>query len=171
MYRASLIIDDDVLKAKREAIRKAPGEMGLYARRVLQPRLKTETKRVLGVVPGPVKRPFDFGDGEAGDRARRAYFAKRKGRLPYRRTGDTARAWDVKIDLRRNEGLISIFNLKKHTVWVYGPGFLNTRRRQVPGHKKTGWGKNFDQKIIYLSQFAQNLLIDGWYQVISRRRR
>jgi hypothetical protein len=167
MYRVSAIIDDDILLAKREVIRKAPGEMGLYARRVIQPRLNTEVQRRIVPYPGRVSKPFEF----ATDKSRRYYFASRKGRLPYRRTGRLKRGWQVRIDLRRNEGLISIYNLEPYAVYVYGPGFLRTSRRQVPGHKRTGWGKNLDREIIAISQIAQNLLIDGWYKILTRRRR
>lgn len=166
MYSVNLIIDTDVLKAVREVGRTAPGKMGVYVRTVALPQVRREVKRRFGVDPGPVSRPFIF----ATARSRRHYFAMMRGKLPYRRTGKTQRAWDARADLRQAEGMFIVYNPEPHSVYVYGPGGLITNRRQVPGHKRTGWGKNFDNDVIAVSELAQSLIITGWYEILTGAR-
>ena len=80
--------------------------------------------------PGKVKYPIEW----ASDAQRRAYFAKRKGKLPYVRESDSwsedlGKAWATE-----NRGLDAVVGNKA----TYAP-WVQSKERQQPMHKNTGW--------------------------------
>lgn len=160
MYYASLDIPTDVLQAQRETIKTAPGKMADYIVNVVKPQVQTLVQSELAPYPGEVVHPFEF----ATAKSRRWYFANRvqrgskQGR--YQRSGDLAQEWVVEVDRRRNEGFMSVRNTDPAAIYIFGA-------RQVPGHARTGWGKNFPQKIVLISDAATDLIIDGWYGIVS----
>ncbi len=156
MYYSSLSIPYDVLRATRETAQTAPGKMGAYVDSVVRPRVESLVQGKLAPYPGPAHHPFEF----ATDRSRRYYFASRKGKLPYRRTGDLGRAWKVNIDRRQNDGAISVVNRSPAAIWVIG-------NRQVEGHRRTGWAKDYPAAVQEIAAVATDLLIDGWYDIVT----
>lgn len=160
MYYASLDIPRDVLQAQRETVKTAPGKMGDYIANVVKPKVQSLVQAHLAPYPGEAVHPFTF----ATARSRRWYFANRvprgskQGR--YKRTGDLAQEWRVDIDRRRNEGFMSVLNTDPAAIYIFG-------NRQVPGHAQTGWGRGFPQKIALISDQATDLMIDGWYSIVS----
>lgn len=159
MYFASLSIPYDVLRATRETAQTAPGKMGAYVTAVVRPRVMSLVQERLAPYPGPTHHPFEF----ATDRSRRYYFASRKGKLPYPRTGDLGRAWRVDIDRRRNDGMIAVRNTSPAAIYVIGAF-------QVAGHRNTGWGKGFPKTLETISNTATDLIIDGWYSIVTGAR-
>lgn len=160
MYYASLEIPRDVLQAQRETIQTAPGKMGDYIATVVKPEVESLVQSRLAPYPGPAVLPFEF----ATVKSRRWYFANRvpsgskKGR--YQRTGDLAQEWIVEVDRRRNEGFMSVRNTDPAAIYIFG-------NRQVSGHARTGWGKDFPEVIGLISDRATDLIIDGWYGIVS----
>jgi len=160
MYYASLDIPRDVLQAQRETVKTAPGKMGDYMVNVVKPEVQSLVQAELAPYPGEAVHPFAF----ATAKSRRWYFANRvpkgskQGRYP--RTGDLAQEWVVEVDRRRNEGFMSVRNTDPAAIYVFGA-------RQVPGHARTGWGRDFPQKIALISDTATDLIIDGWYGIVS----
>lgn len=158
MYYATVSIPKDVLQAQRATAQAAPGKMGEYVTTVVKPRVETLVQQHLAPYPGPVSRPFVFGT----DRSRHYYFASHKGKLPYRRNFDLAKAWRVDIDRRRNAGAIAVRNTSPAAIYVIGAW-------QVEGHRRTGWGKGFPEAIETISDEATDLMIDGWHTITGVR--
>ncbi len=153
MFYTEVILDTDVLEAVKSIPRRVTPAMALYVDRRVIPHIEQRVQATLSVYPGPVVYPFEF----ATEKSRRAFFATNgfgKG-IPTRRTGELGRAWVVDVDRRRNEGYITIRNTAPSAIYVIGV-------RQVPGHRRTGWGARFDHYILDISEEANDMLIDGW---------
>lgn len=160
MYSVRLTIPRDVFQAQRAATLKARALLATKIARDVQPQVQRQAQDLLGRPPGPVARPFAF----ATDKSRRFYFWRFKGRLPYRRTGAIEKGWRVAFDRRLNAGQIRIYNLWSAAGYVYGPGNPLANFRQVPGHRNTGWGRDFPTALNLLQEFTVNLLVEAWYQ-------
>lgn len=158
VYRIDAIIDSDVLQAVKAIPDRVDPAMGRYVQQVVRPAVQSRVNQTFAVYPGPVVRPFQF----ATEKSRRAYFATKgfgKG-LPYHRTNELQRGWKVEVDRRKNSGFISIRNTAPAAVYVIGG-------RQVPGHRRTGWGEHFDAYTISVSEYVIDLLITGWVETID----
>lgn len=162
MYSVRLTIPRDVFQAQRTAPVKARALLATKIERDVQPQVQHQAQDLLGRAPGPVVRPFAF----ATDKSRRFYFWRFKGRLPYQRKGQTEKGWRVAFDRRLNAGQIRIYNLWSAAGYVYGPGNDLANFRQVPGHKNTGWGRDFPIALSLIQEFTVNLLVEAWYQAV-----
>lgn len=165
MFIVNVIIDNDVIEATREAIRTAPGRFSQRVRDNVLPKVQQLVIANLGKSPGTVRYPFVF----STDKSRRAYFAtKGFGRgIPYKRTGELGRAWTVRLDLRRNDGLLQIINPADAAGYVYGSGTTLGNFRQVPGHRNTGWGATLDDDLLDIAEQTNGWLIDEWFAVTT----
>jgi hypothetical protein len=162
MYSVRLTIPRDVFQAQRTAPLKARTLLATKIEREVQPQVERQAQDLLGREPGPVVHPFAF----ATAKSRRWYFWAFKGRLPYRRTGQGAKGWRVAFDRRLNAGQIRIYNLWEASGYVYGAGNPLASFRQVPGHARTGWGRDFPVALNLLQEFIVNLLVEAWYQAV-----
>jgi hypothetical protein len=160
MFYSALIFDDDVLLAYRESARTAPGRFGEYVDRTVKPYVEgLVADSALTRAPLPVSSPFEF----ASLLSQQAFFASDgfgQGIPTKRRDPGVEDAWQVRVDRRRNDGFMSIFNDDPAAIYVFGAW-------QSPGHKKTGWGEGFDQGLIDISEKANDKMIDGWFQVVG----
>lgn len=156
MYKANVTIPKDVMLAYRTAPVKARDNFGPRLARNAVPKITRKAQELLGRAPGPVSRPFEF----ATDKSRRWYFANRK--APYRRTGQIERGWQARLDRRLTEGQLTIINIYPAAGYVYGPGNPSASYRQVPGHRRTGWGRGFDALFRQLEAYATDVLIEEW---------
>jgi hypothetical protein len=157
VFRSALSFDEDVFDAVRDAGRAAPGAMGRYTKQFVVPYVEQRVDTEIAPYPGPVSRPFEF----STPKSRRWYFANKK--VPYSRTGEVGRSWEVKTDLRQSEGQITIRNFHRASKWVFGIGLF----RQVPGHRNTGWGRGFASRFESIRRGGQDKIIDGWYLVVT----
>lgn len=162
MYNVRLTIPRDVLQARRNAPARAQAKLAQTMERAIRPAVERQAQDLLGREPGPVVRPFAF----ATARSRRWYFWAFKGRLPYRRTGQLGKGWRVAFDRRLSSGQLRIYNLARAAGYVYGPGNDLASFRQVPGHARTGWGRDFPTALPLLQEFAVSLMVDAWYQAV-----
>jgi hypothetical protein len=93
----------------------------------------------LSTYPGPAVHPFQFSeDAAANRRAQMWFFAN----YPdgYTRTGRFGKSWRLVIDLRPGGGSVRLGSNHPEASRIVGP--LNpkqSRKRQVPGHRRTGW--------------------------------
>lgn len=165
MYTASVVIDSDVFKAVRGVSAQAPKRAQVFVN-TLQRDALVMVKTKIAPYPGPSVHPFEF----ATERSKRWYFANlAEGKIPtdgkrYKRQHNLENAWEVKMDRRGLNTFMTINNSAPYAVFVYGPGVLITTRRQVPGHRRTGWGgKKLDDAVIAVSEFVQDRLIDWWF--------
>lgn len=161
MYKAEMIIDNDVIIAKRELAKAAPGLFANYVNTIVKPDVMQQVNTLFVPYPGPVSKPFEF----ATPKSRAYYFWKFKGKIPYQRTGGLGQSWFVTADNRKNDGFIIFGNSSTIAAFVFGPGFAITRQQQVPGHRNTGWGQDFERKVIEVSERTNQMLIDGWLQI------
>lgn len=123
---------------------------------VVRPNLQTEVKDLIGREPGPVVRPFQF----STDKSRRWYFWAFKGKLPRIRTHQLATSWFV--DLQLGTGTIIIYNAKSYAKYVYG----SATQLQVPGHLKTGWGRDFPAALQLITEFGIEQILDAWGRAV-----
>lgn len=88
----------------------------------------------LSTYPGPAVHPFEFSTLAS----QRWFFAN----YPdgYTRTGRFGKSWRLVIDLRPGGGSVRLGSNHKEASRIVGP--LNpkqSKKRQVPGHRRTGW--------------------------------
>lgn len=130
--------------------------------RTVKPEVQQQVDDLLGQPAPPVKLPFEF----ATEKSRRAYFATNafgKG-IPYRRTNQLPTSWRVDLTTRLQKNFIVITNPKSYTKYVYG----SIDQRQVPGHRNTGWGKDFDTAIELINEDAIILIKNTWRDVVLK---
>lgn len=131
--------------------------------REVKPRVQREVNLRLGKEPGSALAPFKF----STDKSRAFYFAKFRGRIPYRRTHLLVRSWRVDFDRRLTKGQLIIRNIDPAAGWVYGPGNPLSNYRQVPGHRNTGWGQFLQRDLDMIVRFTRNWLDDAWQQSVK----
>lgn len=148
------------------AIRTLPVRAQREFRRELQTQVKPEIEKdvqeLVAPYPGPVvsgpDHPFEF----ATDKSRRFYFATLGKRGPYVRSKQLFQSWTVRIGSQIRADMITILNLKSYSKFVYGP-------RQVPGHRRTGWGgPNFQAGLDLTREHARQLVVTLWRRVVIR---
>lgn len=127
----------------------------------VQPALQKDVDKV--IAPYPAQRT-PWGNGFGTDKSRRWYFANKvpKGSRGghYQRTGAIQDSWVVLINPIFADNTISIRNLRPESVYVYGP-------RQVPGHKKTGFAKNFPEKLKFINRRIDELSSTAWLRSVQ----
>lgn len=158
MIKFRLYIDPSVFKPVYDLPKKAEQQFRNEMQSKVRPAVQREVDRTVGRTPGPVKRPFEF----ATDRSRRAYFATNgfgKG-LPYRRTGQLEASWIVAVGTQLRSPFVLIYNNKTYGKYVYGP-------RQVPGHRRTGWGKDIERDLNYLTDFTEEQIVQTWGRAVD----
>jgi hypothetical protein len=137
-------------------------------RRELQTTVKPAVQRDVDVIiappPGPVQHPFVFHiDPDENARIRAAFFAtKGFGRgLGAPRSGQMEDSWAVLISSQIRTDLIVVKNLKPASIYVFpGP-------HQLPGHKKTGWGRDFDRKFAEVERRARYYVAQAWLRSVQ----
>ena len=124
---------------------------------VVKPAIQAEVTDLIGREPGPVVRPFQF----STDKSRRWYFWFMKGKLPRIRTHQLATSWFV--DLQLGTGTIIIYNAKSYAKYVYG----SPTQLQVPGHLRTGWGRDFPAALQLITEFGIEQILDAWGRAVN----
>lgn len=144
------------------AIRTLPIRAQREFRRELQtqikPAVEQDVQTFVAPYPGPAVHPFQF----ATAKSRRWYFANFKQRGPYVRSMKLFQSWSVRVSSTIRQDLITIQNLRPESKFVYGP-------RQVPGHRRTGWGgPNFQAGLDLTREHARQLVLALWRRVVIR---
>ena len=124
---------------------------------VVKPAIQAEVTDLIGREPGPRVRPFQFSTEES----RKYYFWKFKGQIPYKRTHQLATSWFV--DLQLGTGTIIIYNNKPYAKYVYG----SPTQFQVPGHRRTGWGKDMSVALQLITEFGIEQILDAWGRAVN----
>lgn len=159
MYRTKVSIPPDLFRAVRDLRPRTRRNFNRELERKVKPTLQKTVSQLLGVDPGRVKYPFEF----SSDRSRRYYFSKFKGRIPYSRSGAILAGWIVEIPRSGEKSYIVVYNKAPESKYVYGTPF----QRQVPGHKATGYGRDFRQKYQVIQREAFDLIVDAWYLAVT----
>lgn len=156
-YSVRLTQSGDIFGAFRSLDTKAEQRFRTLLRTQVRPAVLKDVVDFLAPYPAGVAYPFKF----ATDKSRRAFFATNGfGRgIPTRRSNQLYDSWDVKVTDRNNTSLLRVVNLKPYSQYVYAP-------RQVPGHRNTGWGKDFPTAIPLVEEHAEELVIDAWGDAI-----
>lgn len=159
MIRMKITPPKAIFDSVRDLPRRSRQQFQRELQTVVKPNLQTEVKDLIGREPGPVVHPFQF----STDKSRRAYFATRgfgKG-IPYQRTHDLVNSWFV--DLQLGTGTIVIFNAKRYGKYVYG----SPTQLQVPGHLKTGWGRDFPAALQLITEYGIEQILDAWGRAVN----
>jgi hypothetical protein len=159
--RVKLTIPTDVLQRLKDLPTRAQQQFRTELRTTVQPAVNENVQRELAVDPGPVVYKFKF----STDKSRRAFFASRgfgKG-IPTQRTGSVQESWTVTVSSQLQTDLLSIRNLRPEAKYVYG----SATQRQVPGHARTGWGRDFPRKIAVIQEDAQSRVIAAWFRAVK----
>lgn len=130
MFSMSLVTNEQPFQDLQAFVSKYP-ELALdEAQRSIFPRATRLVKRKLGQPPGPVKHPIQW----TSEKQRRAFFATDGfgHGIPYVRSGDLERAWEVVILTSRTGFTLSVRNPNAAAPFVYGAW-------QQGFHKNTGW--------------------------------
>lgn len=163
MYRTKISIPPDLFKAVRELRPCGRRNFNRELDRTVKPALQEIATRLF-VNPGPVVsgagHPFEF----SSDASRRFYFAAFKGRIPYqRRTPGVVAGWIVEIPRSGEKSYIVVYNQYPESKYIYGTPL----QRQVPGHARTGWGRNNRAIFKAIEAQAFDLIVDAWYAAVS----
>lgn len=159
MYSPRVTIPGDLYNVFRNLTGNARREFNREIKTVVQPTLQRSVNGLFSA-PGPVSKPFGF----STPKSRKFYFAKFKGRIPYQRTGAVLRGWTVEVTRRSARDYIILYNKVDYSKYVYGTPF----QRQVPGHMKTGWGRDNKVAFALVQEEAIDLLINAWYRAVNR---
>lgn len=157
MYRTRLTQAPDIFAAFRGLDKKAKQRFRTYLRTDVKSEVQRDVVDLMAPYPAGVKHPFKF----ATAKSRRAFFATNGfGRgIPTTRSNQLHDSWDTQITDRHNGSLIRVVNLKPYSKYVYAP-------RQVPGHRNTGWGGDFNTAIPLVTEHAEVLTIDAWAKAV-----
>lgn len=134
MIRADVLFDFDRLNALAEFYAAYPDLALDTVRDAFHRSVRAPFLDELRTTPPPAKHPFAF----ATPKSRRWYFyAIHAGLIRtsggrYQRTGALAAGWRVDITLGDDAVVLSAANPVRSQKWVTG-------KRQVPGHRNTGW--------------------------------
>jgi len=127
----------------------------------VQPALQKDVDRV--IAPYPAQR-VPWGNGFGTDKSRRWYFANMVGKGSrsghYQRTGAIKDSWVVLVNPVFADNTIAIRNLRPESIYVYGP-------RQIPGHKKTGFAKDFPEKMKFINGRIEVLSSEAWLRSVQ----
>jgi hypothetical protein len=164
MYRTKISIPPDLFRAVRALRSNARRNFNRDLQTTVRPALQQTVSRLLGVDPGPIvsgpNNPFRF----SSDASRRYYFARFGGNLPYqRRSPGIAGGWIVEIPRSGEKSYVVVYNRFPEAAYVYGTPY----QRQVPGHAKTGWGRNNRAAFAAIQREAFDRIVDAWYQAVS----
>lgn len=161
MFKVKLGQPTEVLQALKDLPTRAQQQFRTELRTVVQPAVDKNVQTQLAPAPGPVVLPFAF----STDKSRRAYFATRgfgKG-IPYQRTGAVEDSWTVTVAFQLRGDLLTIRNLRPESKYVFG----TPTQRQVPGHARTGWGRDFPRKILVIQEDATSRIIAAWFRAVK----
>lgn len=156
MIRYDLEVPYDVLDAIADLPRRSEETFTNTLDSTVQQPMQQTVESLFGQYPGPVVHPFQF----ATDKSRRWFFANIG---HYTRKGKPPLGWTVQIDMRRTGSEFIIFNQWPESLYVYG----GVSQRQVPGHERTGWGRDFETAAALAQEEATNKLIEAWVMAID----
>lgn len=159
MYRPRVSIPDALFRSFRDLPATARREFNREVKTTVQPELQRSVNGLF-TAPGAVSKPFGF----STPKSRRFYFAKFKGHIPRPRTGAILRAWTVEIPRTDAQGYIIVYNKQDYARFVYGTPF----QRQVPGHMRSGWGKDNKVAFALIQEEGINLLTIAWRNAVNR---
>jgi hypothetical protein len=157
-----LTLPNSVFVARKNLKSRAKADFKRELQTKVKPELQRQVDDLLGGDPGPVSRPFVF----ATEKSRRAYFATNgfgKG-IPFRRDDSIRTSWRVRVISRLSRDFAVIDNPKEAAKYVYG----SPSQRQVPGHKNTGWGKDFEESIETIQENGVAMIVSAWKRSILK---
>lgn len=154
MISVTVTIPTDVINAINEQIAETPALMARAYTRAAS-RLKSRMLDELRTMPGPPHYPLRW----KSERQRRyvMWLLKSQNNLPYQRTGELSRAWEVNIASSEDGGSITVENDTPYAQFVQGDS-------AQPFHLDTGW----PQAAPIISKYAEEaeeVLIQTWYTV------
>lgn len=154
IIRPSPDILDEVKRLARDLPRVFPQALKQELRGVQRQLLEA-----LQEEPGRPKYPIRW----ASEKQRRFVMAllRRRGTLPYKRSGRFVRAWKVELVAEGFDGQLVVSNDSGIEQFITGV-------RQQPFHKDTGWYKSADVIETYRKK-ADDVLIDVWFAVTEFR--
>lgn len=155
MISGEIIVDTDVLDALEESLKRAPDITRYTINKVALPRIRDKARELLQSQIPPVKYPIQW----ESDRQRRAFFATDGfgGGIPYRRTGRLLEKWEITSSPIDSGIAVTATNAAPYAPYVIGD-------RQQRFHRNTGWYQA-DDKLITLSEYADDELIEAWYSI------
>ena len=156
MYNLKIKLPDNLLKSIKTLPATSYKMMHVEMEKTVKPAVQREVTDLVATYPGPVQYPFEFGTAKS----RRAFFAtKGFGRgIPTVRTGELGRSWLVRYRFAQTIGTLILENTDPAAKYVYG----NKGQRQIPGHFKTGWGRDLPPALQLIDEYAVKLIIDAW---------
>lgn len=160
-FKLNLNVGSYLLNAMKELPDSVQGSFRQEMQTVVKPAIDGLVAKYLAPYPPERKEtpPFEF----ATLKSQRAYFASNgfgKG-IPYKRSGTLGRGWNVAVSYKFQDSLIRISNVQPYSKFVYGP-------RQVPGHRTTGWGADFDKKAGLVQDGAEQEIVNAWGRAIAK---
>lgn len=163
MYKTKISVPPDLFRAVRDLRPRARRNFNRELERSVKPALQKTASRAF-TDPGPVvsgpNNPFRF----SSDASRKYYFAKFRGNIPYRRRSPgISGGWIVEIPRSGEKSYIVVYNKYPESKYVYG----TPMQRQVPGHTRTGWGRNNKAALAAIQREAFDLIADAWYLAVT----
>lgn len=156
MFNLKIKLPDNLLKSIKTLPTTSYKMMHVEMEKTVKPAVQKEVTDLVATYPGPVQYPFEFGTAKS----RRAFFATQGfGRgIPTVRTDTLKRAWQTRYRFTDKLGALVIENTADYAKYVYG--FKG--QRQIPGHSRTGWGRDLPPALQLIDEYATKLIIDAW---------
>lgn len=159
MIKVTIRPDPDTLTALQDAIDTAPQAVRTFANRSILPRYRARIVRELSKYPPKPKYPLRWQSA----RQRRAFFASNgfgKG-IPYQRTGNLGKSWQVSSKALGEGMSITTENTAPYAQYVVG-SFQQTF------HADTGWVKA-DPALAKIQDAMTEEIIDLYFQVLEAK--
>lgn len=161
MYKVTITPPNDLFRAIKALPKAAQADMRVAMNNELKPAVKKDVIDVLAPYPGPVVHPFEFTTAKS----RRYYFAVilPKNGGGYVRTMLLFNSWSVDLVFGLDFDSLHIYNAQFYSKFVL-PG-----RNQVPGHARSGWGRDFQEGQDLIREDTILMILDLWRKVVRNR--
>lgn len=150
--------DDTVFKELSQQIAAAPNTMNIYATRTI--RKEVEAYVVRNLVTVSIRRP-SYPLVWRSPKQRRAVMAKlrKKGNLPYQRSGELQKRWKVTSTSGRDSSIIAVDNDSEILEYVWG----STADRQPMFPQ---WGA-YEDVLLKAEVLATDLATNAWFDIVE----
>jgi hypothetical protein len=156
---AEVQVDRDVLDAIQEAVRKAPGRVKNDYKRAIR-RVKPRILADIRDIPPP-NTPADYPLRWKSAKQRRYVMAKLRedDNLPYQRTGELQKSWDVNLDTTTDTGVLLLESSDPKAIFVQGD-------YQQPMFIDSGY-PTLAEVVSKYDELLTDILIDTWYTAVD----
>jgi hypothetical protein len=135
----------------------------------ISPELQSYVLAIMAETPGEPSSPFEF----ATLRSARFYFwlitssvfSAASDGAHWIRSGEIENSWQTKVEYGALSANLTVFSNNPAAKYVYGPAF------QVEGHRRTGWGEQYERAQKLVLQEAKRVTFVVWGESVRQAKK